>query len=133
MKVSANVLVAGPTLSEGLEIQGWIAGLECKVAIATTAREVVRSARNQTVDLLILDTSLPEMEGAKLIPLLREVDPELPIIVTTRDHSPALEQAVRRCEVAFYAIRPDDLPYLREVARKNLEGVEKASETTGGR
>lgn len=86
----------------------------------------MRATRNRDLDLLILDTALPDVEGQKLIPLLREVDPTLPIIVTTGDHSPDLEQAVRRCEVVFYAIRPDDLPHLEGIVRKNLD-------STGGR
>ncbi|MCZ6689293.1 MAG: response regulator [Planctomycetota bacterium] len=127
------VLVAGPSLSEGLEIQGWLDDLDCQVIVAESARDVMRLARQQPIDLLIMDTALPDMEGEKFIPLIRVVRPDLPIIVTTRNHTPALEQAVRACEVVFYAIRPDDLPHLGEVAGRSLAGAEAATSSAGGR
>ena len=128
-----NVLVAAPTISVGLEIRGSLEGIPCRVQMAGCAREIVRWTRKQPTDLLILDTSLPDMEGQKLIPLLREIDPRLPIIVTTANHSPALEQEVRASWVAFYAIRPDDLPHLGEVVRKNLSGESGNQRNAGGR
>ena len=126
------VIVATPTLTEGLEIRGWLDGLDGRVDVVESAREVVRWAHKERIDLLIVDTALPEMEGTMLVPLLREIQPELPIIVTTGRHTPALEQEVRRSQVVFYAIRPDDLPNLGEVVRKNLNGVEKAPDLAGG-
>jgi DNA-binding NtrC family response regulator len=121
--VRPTVLIAGPSISEGLEIRGWLSDLDCHVVLAGSAREIMRHASHRSMDLLILDTSLPDMEGAKLIPLIQEIHPGLPIIATTGNHSPDLEQAVRRCQIVYYAIRPDDLPHLGEVARKNLDGA----------
>lgn len=126
------VLVAGTTLSEGLEIQGWLDEIECDVVMAKTAREVVRFARNQGMDLLILDTALPDMEGHRLIPLIQEVRPDLPIIVTTASNSPALEQEVRRCQIVFYAVRPDDLRHLGEIVQKNLAVTGRSAHPGGG-
>ena len=64
--------------------------------------------------------SLPEMACHLLVPLVREIQRDLPIIVTTDRHSPELEREVRRSDVTYYAIRPDDLSRMSGVVKVNL-------------
>ena len=129
--VKPTILVAGPSVSEGLEIQHRLHGLDCRIVMAGTASEVVRFTRNQGIDLLILSTSLDGGEGSMLIPILREIQTSLPIIVTTANHSAELEQEVRSCQIAFYAILPDDLRHLGEVVQKNLMDPSRVGQDKG--
>jgi DNA-binding NtrC family response regulator len=116
----SGVVVAAPTTSVGVELQGHLADAGISSTILDTARAVIRHAHNQAIRLMVLDTSFGDMEWETLIPLVREIQRDCPVIVTTSSHSPDLEAAVRRCEVTYYAILPDDLVHIPDVVRKNL-------------
>jgi DNA-binding NtrC family response regulator len=120
----SGVVVAAPTTPVGVELQGHLADAGIPSIILDSARAVIRRAHNQAIRLIVLDTSFGDMGCETLIPLVREVQRDCPVIVTTSRHSPELEAAVRRCEVTYYAILPDDLVHLPDVVRKNLDPAE---------
>lgn len=115
-----GVVVAAPTTPIGVELQGHLADAGIASTILDSARAVIRHAHNQAIRLMVLDTSFGDMDCATLIPLVREIQRDCHIIVTTSSHSPELEAAVRRCEVTYYAILPDDLVHIPDVVRKSL-------------
>ncbi len=136
------VLVAAPAFPAGVEIQRQLDHVGIESTLAETAGEVLRQARDQSIGVLVLDMSLPDVDCAALIPLVRELQRGLPVIVCTGEPSPAQEAAVRRVEISFYAIRPDDLHHLAELVERNRTRTEKsprparellAGPTQGGR
>lgn len=58
----------------------------------------------------VVDTSLQDVGGVEAIPLLRAVEPELPIVVTTPQNTRELESAVRCHDVVYYYVKsfPED-------------------------
>ena len=113
------VLVAAPAFPAGLQIQEILLRVGIESMLAESAGELLRHARDRKIDVLVLDTSLPHFDCASLIPLVRELQKDVPVIVCTNEHSAEQELAVRRNEVAFYAIRPDDLVHLAELVERN--------------
>lgn len=53
------------------------------VAEAADGKEAIRQARKQALDVVVVDISMPGMDGLEVISQLRVYNPQLPIIVLT--------------------------------------------------
>jgi DNA-binding NarL/FixJ family response regulator len=53
------------------------------VAEAADGKEAIRQARKQALDVVVVDISMPGMDGLEVISQLRAYTPQLPIIVLT--------------------------------------------------
>ena len=82
------------------------------VEISNTGEDALWRIRERAYDLVLLDIFLPDMEGCDLIPLFREVRPDMRIIAMTGHNSRELEARVRRQGVLFYMIKPFELNHL---------------------
>lgn len=53
------------------------------VVCTTSPREAIEIAKNQTFDIALVDYRMPEMTGAELCIVLKEIDPKMPVIAVT--------------------------------------------------
>lgn len=53
------------------------------VAEAADGKEAIRQARKQALDVVVVDISMPGMDGLEVISQLRAYNPQLPVIVLT--------------------------------------------------
>ncbi len=58
---------------------------EYEVVLSTSAKEAIRNINKQTIDLLITDLRMPEMDGIDLIREIREMSPKMGIVMLTGD------------------------------------------------
>ncbi len=68
------------------DISGW------EVAEAVNGREAIDEARELKPDLIVLDLSMPIMNGLQAAPVLRHMMPTVPIILFTLHGSKFLER-----------------------------------------
>lgn len=87
--------------------------------------DALRLARSGALDAAIVDVSLEDMAGHALAARLRELDPELPILMTAGDYRPELEVRARQLGILFYAHKPADCRLLESVVAKALAGAER--------
>jgi len=117
------------------------------VVIAGTAREGIEQVRIQRPEAVILDVRLPDMSGLGAFDRIRQIDPNLPIIVITAYAT--IETAVQGLKKGAWdyivkPVDPDELIHLvtkaiehrgarREVARlrENLQEVFPKTELIG--
>jgi two-component system cell cycle sensor histidine kinase/response regulator CckA len=64
-------------------ISAMLQELDIEPRIASTAADGLAMLRQTRPDAIILDIGLPDLDGAELFLRLREIDPEMPIIVST--------------------------------------------------
>ena len=64
-------------VQEVLEIQGY------KVITAPDGEQALACLAAQTIDLIITDLVMPKMDGVDFVKQLREVKPDLPVIVVS--------------------------------------------------
>ncbi len=77
-----------------------------KAVHARAGRKVLSLARSGGLRLAVVDAALADMPGYALAARLRELDPRLPILMTSADHRPELEIQARRLGVLYYAHKP---------------------------
>ncbi len=99
----------GQTLWEVMEHWGY------DVRWALTGEDALGEVRRAPFDLIILDISLPDIQGHELIPSLKSIQPETGIVTMTGHNSRELEAKVRREGILYYMVKPFELKMLKEI------------------
>ncbi len=94
-------------------------GLE--VATAQTARQGLGQIRQSPPDAVILDVRLPDMSGLEAFDKIREIDPQLPVIVITAFATTETAIEAMKRGAFEYLLKPVDLRQLRRVVAQALE------------
>jgi len=63
----------------GKTIETW--GYE--VLVASSGKEAIEAVKDKRVDMLILDYQMPEMDGITTLRQIREIDPQIPVVMFT--------------------------------------------------
>ncbi len=83
-------------------------------------------AGRQDFDLFLLDVFLPDMTARELVPALKALQPEVPIITLTGQSSRRLERELRELGIAYYMAKPvphDELrSILEHLSRRSVGG-----------
>ena len=74
------------------------------VVTASTAREALEQARETPADVALLDMKMPEMDGFQVAAMLRQLQPDLRVIMFTGYAS--LETEARAAQLDFYEYLP---------------------------
>ena len=99
-----------------------------KVETAQFGSEVIQKVQNMSIDLLIMDVELSGMKGYEIVPILKKIDPKLPIIIMSSDSSLELAKKVRETEIFFYAIKPLDFEEIKLAVRDAFKKIGKLEE-----
>jgi CheY-like chemotaxis protein len=67
--------------------------------------EAIKKVSGGGFDCLVMDINLPEMKGYEAVPILKNLDPDLKIIMTTKKNTKPLEAKVREQDIFFYFIK----------------------------
>ncbi|WP_459937795.1 response regulator transcription factor [Desulfonatronum parangueonense] len=68
----------------------------------------------QTIHLAILDITMPGPSGLEVAALIRETDPDLPVLILTGHAEPALMRQAVQLRLMDYLIKPVELDALQE-------------------
>lgn len=108
MGVVKSILVVDddPNLRQTLVMILRHAGYEC--FFAEDAERCLLLLKSRSYDLLILDHSIPDMNGLSLLTVIRRMYPDLPVLFLTGNGSPELKSAVQRNGIRGYLVKPVD-------------------------
>jgi len=87
---------------------------------ANNGQEAVELAEKLSPDLIILDVSMPVMNGLQAAPVLRKLVPNSPIILYTLHADNAVKQQLRTTEVDSVLSKSEPLSRLMEEAHALL-------------
>lgn len=91
------------------------------VAEATNGREVVDMAKLQQPDVVIVDYSMPEMDGISAIPLIRSAAPQAEIVILTVHDAPFTVGRAAEAGARGYVIKT-------EIMKNLVPAIEAASQ-----
>jgi len=101
-------------LQEALVREGY------EVKTAESGVMAIKKVLKQNVDALILDIHIAGMTGIEVIPIIKKVNPYLPIITITGDTSLEIERKVRTEGIFYYFVKPFDLEKMKRVVKSAL-------------
>jgi DNA-binding response OmpR family regulator len=98
---------------EELESEGY------KVLTADSGEEALGILSTQTPDIITLDLKMPSMSGVDLLRKMKEIKPEIPVIVVTAFDYSHYETQNMPCE--GYLVKSSDLGELKKMITKTLK------------
>ena len=72
-------------------------------------------------DLVITDMTMPQMTGAKLAQKLKEIQPDIPVIICTGHSSLIDEEKTKRLGIAGYVMKPASMSTIAKAIRNVLD------------
>ena len=81
----------------------------------TTGADALRISSRKQIDLILLDTSLPDMKGYALIAEIKKILPQSKIIVAAEPNFSELESADKDEKIDYYLIKPLDEGYIENI------------------
>jgi DNA-binding NtrC family response regulator len=87
-----------------------------------TARgeEAVLLAHSRQIGAAVIDVRLADMQGTALAARLKEIEPELPVVMTSADHRPETEAEARQLGILYFAHKPASDRLIGGVVQKAL-------------
>jgi DNA-binding NarL/FixJ family response regulator len=77
------------------------------VGVAESAESALENLAESSPDLLLVDYSLPDMNGAELIKRLSHTQPELPCLILSSWHAPAFIKTALDAGASGYVVKGD--------------------------
>lgn len=100
-----RILIIDPNTKDRNELKHCLLNEHYQVETGKNLADAVQKISEYCYDCLILDVDLAEMKGYEAVPILKCIDPQLRIILTTQKNSKRLESKVREQNIFFYYIK----------------------------
>lgn len=78
---------------------------------------------NQDVDLIVTDINMPKMDGLEMCSQIKQINPNIPIVITSAHNDPSFLKKAIDVGVSAYAMKPIDLYQLIESMIKAVEPI----------
>lgn len=92
-----------------------------EILTADNAEKGLALAKNNPIDLLVMDIRMPGMNGLEAFSKFKEIDSKLPVIIMTAYGT--TETAIKAMQLGAYdyVIKPFDIPQMKKIIEKALE------------
>ncbi len=80
-------------------------------------REAVERIKDVKFSCVIMDVNLPTIKGYDAVSILKTIDPEIRVIMTSGKNSLEIESEVRKQDIVYYYIKSFDRNELLEAVR----------------
>ena len=102
--MSSTILVMDDDLLALESMEDYLKRAGYAVVTASSAREALEQARETPCDVALLDMKMPEMDGFQVAAMLRQLQPDLRVVMFTGYAS--LETEARAAQLDFYEYLP---------------------------
>ncbi len=108
-----------PTLRESLQIA--LSGSGYEIKAARTGEEGLELFDKENPDLVLLDHWLPGINGDQVLQKMKEVNPEIPVIIMTAQGSVELAVQSMKMGAFDFLVKPFELDQIETLVQKGLE------------
>lgn len=92
------------------------------VSTVTNGEDAIDFVRSGNVDLMFLDESMPGMGGLETLASIKETQPDLPIVMVTKNEEEAVMEEAIGEKISDYLTKPVNPSQILLVAKKFLQG-----------
>jgi DNA-binding NtrC family response regulator len=100
-------------------------GLGYRVEISQTVGELIRKVRKGNSRVVLLDEELEGIQACDFVPVLKNMDSRMQIIVISSDGRLDIVRRLRRGGIFYHAMKPIDLAEVRSAAECAFEKIER--------
>src|SRR3990172_3856298 len=121
MRFKILVIDDEPILRDSLRVALETSGYD--VLTARTGEEGLDLSQRENPDLVLLDHWLPGMNGDEVLRRIKEMNPDIPVIVMTAQGSIELAVNAMKMGAFDFLIKPFELDQIEALVKKGLERV----------
>ena len=103
--VERRVLLIDPNDKEREKVASYLMSEKIAVETGKSLADAIKKISEGCYKCLIMDVKLPGMKGYEAISILKKIDPNIKIIMTTKKNTKSLEAKVREQDIFFYFIK----------------------------
>ncbi len=100
-----RILIIDPTYDECMVMASFIRSEGFEVDTGSSLADALKQLNKGYYPCMIMDVDLPEMKGYEAVSILKNIHPQIKIIMTTKKNSRELEAKVREQDIFFYFIK----------------------------
>lgn len=100
-----RILIIDPDGRDRKEMMMFLLKENFKVETGKGLPEAIKKVSEGCFNCLIMDVNLPEMKGYEAVSIIKNLDPKIKIIMTTKKNTKSLEAKVREQDIFFYFIK----------------------------
>lgn len=103
--IEKRILIIDPDSNEREEMAMFLKKENYYVETGRGLPEAIKKISEGCFNCLIMDVKLPEIKGYEAVPILKNIDPKIKVIMTTKKNTKRLEAKVREQDIFFYFIK----------------------------
>ena len=104
-------------------------GIGYKVEATKVMSEMIRKIRKGNIHVILIDDEIERIKACDVVPLLKNINPKIQIIVVSSEESIGLVKRLRGAGIFYQAMKPVDLGEVkaavecafRKIERENLK------------
>ncbi|MBO5811637.1 MAG: bifunctional response regulator/alkaline phosphatase family protein, partial [Bacteroidaceae bacterium] len=101
-----------------------------QVDTVTNGRDAIEQCRNFSYDLVLLDEHMVGMSGLETLGYIKEIDPNIPIVMVTKSEEENIMEQAIGAKIADYLIKPVHPNQILLTLKKNIHKKEIVTATT---
>jgi len=105
MDFERRILIIDPDSKDRGNLSSYLRKENFAVETGKGLADALKKISDGGFGCLIMDVDLPEMKGYEAVPIIKNLDTGIKIIMTTKKNSKRLEAKVREQDIFFYFIK----------------------------
>ena len=105
MRKDKPILIIDPDDKERNALVKYLKEQRYQIDSGKGLTDAVKKITGGNFKCLILDVDLPELKGYEAVSIIKNIDPSIKIIMTTKKNSKTLESKVREQDIYYYFIK----------------------------
>jgi len=101
-----------------------------EVITASNGKDAVDLCKKESFDIIFLDENMPGLSGLETIPLIKEIDPNVPLVMITKSEEENIMNMAIGSKIADYLTKPVNPSQILLTLKKNIHKKEIQSEHT---
>ncbi|MDT8323131.1 MAG: bifunctional response regulator/alkaline phosphatase family protein [Bacteroidota bacterium] len=93
-----------------------------RLSTVTNGEDALDFVRSEAVDLILLDESMPGMGGLETLSALKDLQPDVPVVMVTKNEEESLMEEAIGEKISDYLTKPVNPSQILLVAKKVLQG-----------
>ncbi|MEY3562964.1 MAG: hypothetical protein RLZZ294_970 [Bacteroidota bacterium] len=106
-----------------LEMKGY------HVTSMTNGFDALEFLQKQSVDLILLDESMPGMSGLEMLQRIKRMHPHIPVVLVTKNETESLMEEAIGAQITDYLIKPVNPNQVLLILKKNLDNKRLITES----
>lgn len=100
-----RILIIDPDEKDRKEMASFLRKKNYYVETGKGLHDAFKKISEGCFNCLIMDVKLPEMKGYEAVSIIKNIDPHINVIMTTKKNTKRLEAKVREQDIFFYFIK----------------------------